>query len=280
MKVCADLSMLEQALAEAPVGLALVPTMGNLHAGHLQLVAEARRRAPQVAVSIYVNPMQFGPGEDFESYPRTLDEDLVALESVGVDLVFVPREADIYPRGPARHTRISVPEVSDILCGAFRPGHFTGVATVVQRLLSTTRARVAVFGKKDYQQLLVVRWLVADLAMPVDIVAVETAREPDGLAMSSRNRYLNVIERGRAPMLYAEIRRAARAVQRGAAPQEVEAASMEALAREGWEPQYVSVRRRLDLAVPAPTDGALVILAAARLGRTRLIDNVEFDRGV
>lgn len=280
MRVCTDLAMLQQALAEGPEALALVPTMGNLHQGHLQLVAEARRRAPRVAVSIYVNPLQFGPAEDFQSYPRTLDDDLAALASAGTDLVFVPRAEDVYPRGLLHHTRISVPDIGEILCGAFRPGHFTGVATVVQRLLAVTRARVAVFGKKDYQQLLIVRWLVQDLAIPVEIVGVETARDPDGLAMSSRNRYLSAAERRLAPMLYAELRRAAMAIERGAAPAQAEADARAVLAGEGWEPEYVSVRRRHDLAVPGPGDGALVILAAARLGRTRLIDNLEFDRRV
>lgn len=280
MRVCTDLAMLQQALAEGPEALALVPTMGNLHQGHLQLVAEARRRAPRVAVSIYVNPLQFGPAEDFQSYPRTLDDDLAALASAGTDLVFVPRAEDVYPRGLLHHTRISVPDIGEILCGAFRPGHFTGVATVVQRLLAVTRARVAVFGKKDYQQLLIVRWLVQDLAIPVEIVGVETARDPDGLAMSSRNRYLSAAERRLAPMLYAELRRSAMAIERGAAPAQAEADARAVLAGEGWEPEYVSVRRRYDLAVPGPGDGALVILAAARLGGTRLIDNLEFDRRV
>lgn len=258
--------------------LAFVPTMGNLHAGHLRLIEYARAHARAVAVSIYVNPLQFGANEDLESYPRTLEQDLQALRQADVDYVFVPGDQDLYPRGPLAHTRVEVPGLGDILCGAFRPGHFSGVATVVCRLLHLFAPEIAVFGKKDYQQLLVVRRMVEDLALDVNIVGVATERAPDGLALSSRNAYLSDEDRRRAQGLYLELCHAASTITAGSAIDEVEAGGLVALRRHGLIPDYFAVCRRHDLAPARAEDGALIVLAAARAGRTRLIDNVEFDR--
>jgi pantoate--beta-alanine ligase len=274
-------AQLRAAVADLRAGgrrLAFVPTMGNLHAGHRRLMEEARRRADAVAVSIYVNPLQFGPREDFAAYPRTPEADRAVLREAGVELLFAPEEREIYPRGRERHTQVEVPELGEILCGAFRPGHFRGVTTVVARLFHLVTPDFAVFGKKDYQQLLIVRLMTADLALPIEIVGVDTVREPDGLALSSRNNYLDADERRRAPALYAALARLRERVQGGAAPAQAEREAAEALGRAGFRVDYISVRRREDLAPPEPGDRALVALAAAWLGRTRLIDNVEFER--
>jgi len=259
--------------------LAFVPTMGNLHAGHVHLVRAARRYADVVVASIYVNPLQFGKNEDLNAYPRTPREDQAALREAGVDVLFLPSDADVYPRGLEAMTRVEVPGVSDILCGAFRPGHFRGVATVVNRLFNLVQPDVALFGKKDYQQLLVIRLMVSDLGMPVEIIGVDTVRDVDGLALSSRNGYLTPAERAQAPRLYATLRSLAGRIQNqpvhGFAALEAEA--MHALESAGFRPEYVSLRRRADLAMPDPEDRELVILAAAWLGRARLIDNLELD---
>jgi pantoate--beta-alanine ligase len=257
--------------------IAFVPTMGNLHEGHLTLVREARRAAPRVVVSIFVNPLQFGPAEDYAAYPRTLDEDRRLLEREGVDLLFAPAATLVYPRGQAEQTRVEVPGVSDILCGASRPGHFVGVATVVCKLFNMVQPDVALFGEKDFQQLLVIRLMTRDLSLPVAIRGVATVREPDGLAMSSRNRYLSAAERAVAPGLHRTLRRAADRLRGGTAPEEAARAAREELAAAGLQPDYVSVRRSGDLAEPAPGDKALVVLAAARLGRARLIDNLRVE---
>lgn len=258
--------------------IAFVPTMGNLHAGHLRLVEEARRLAHAVVVSIYVNPLQFGAGEDFAAYPRTPQEDEAALEAKAVDLLFMPGDREMYPRGLEAMTRVEVPGLSDILCGAYRPGHFRGVTTVVNRLFNLVQPDVAVFGKKDYQQWLIIRRMVDDLGMPVEIVGVETVREPDGLAMSSRNHYLSGTERRIAPRLYATLGTARDRLVAGAAVAEVEALAAAELVAAGFRPDYVSVRRAEDLAEPGPADRRLVLLAAAWLGRARLIDNLELAR--
>jgi len=260
--------------------IAFVPTMGNLHAGHVQLVRAARGHADAVAVSIYVNPLQFGENEDLDAYPRTLREDRAALAAAGADLLFLPGDADMYPRGLEAMTQVEVPGVSDILCGAFRPGHFRGVATVVNRLFNLVQPDVALFGKKDYQQLLVIRLMASDLGMPVGIIGVDTVRDADGLALSSRNGYLTPAERARAPRLYAALQTLAGQIQdqppaHGYAAHEAEA--KRALEFAGFRPEYVSLRRREDLAMPGPGDRELVILAAAWLGRARLIDNLELD---
>jgi pantoate--beta-alanine ligase len=256
--------------------VAFVPTMGNLHAGHLKLIQVARERANFVVASIYVNPMQFGPQEDFASYPRTPDEDKRGLSGAGTDLLFMPTTEVIYPRGVAAQTVVEVPGLGDILCGAFRPGHFRGVTTVVNRLFNLVQPDVAVFGKKDYQQLKLIRLMVSDLGLPIEIVGVETMREADGLAMSSRNNYLRPDERKRAPRLYGVLCDLRDEMLRtGEIPWEAEAHGLDRLQRKGFRAEYVSIVRQSDLAAPTRGDRELVILAAAWLGRTRLIDNVE-----
>jgi pantoate--beta-alanine ligase len=255
-----------------------VPTMGNLHQGHLSLVEHALHRCGAAVVSIYVNPLQFGQNEDFGSYPRTLDADCAALERLGAAAVFVPGESTMYPRGAANQTRVVVPELGDMLCGAHRPGHFEGVTTVVARLLNIVGPDVAVFGRKDYQQLAIIKRMVADLAMPVDIEGVATARAEDGLALSSRNQYLSGGERAIASGLYRVLRETARRIQSGSGIDETCRAGLEELGRLGFRPDYLEVRRQGDLSPPGELDPDLVVLAAAHLGSARLIDNLEFDR--
>ena len=258
--------------------VAFVPTMGNLHAGHLHLMQEARQHAQVVVASIYLNPLQFGQDEDFDAYPRTPAHDKVALLSAGVDVLFKPAEAEIYPRGHAAQTFIEVPGLSHDLCGAFRPKHFRGVATVVHRLFHLVVPDVAIFGKKDYQQWMIVRLMVADLGLSIEIVGVDTVREADGLAMSSRNHYLSAKERKLAPALYETLGSLRDRVQRhGSVTREAEEAAMESLKSHGFRPDYVSIRRQEDLAEPHLEDRRLVALAAAWLGNTRLIDNLEFE---
>jgi len=262
--------------------IAFVPTMGNLHAGHRRLMDEARRHADAVVASIYVNPLQFGPSEDYAAYPRTPDEDQALLAAAGVDLLFRPDDAAIYPRGREASTRVEVPGVSDILCGAARPGHFRGVATVVNRLLHLVTPDAALFGKKDYQQLLVIRLMASDFGLPIEIVGVDTVRDSDGLALSSRNGYLTAEQRSVAPRLYATLQALAGQIKkapdlRAAHLGQIEAQAAEQLAGAGFRPDYISVRRRDDLAAPQPADRRLVLLAAAWLGRARLIDNLELE---
>jgi len=255
--------------------IAFVPTMGNLHAGHLELVEHAARLADRVVVSIFVNPMQFGQGEDYENYPRTLSEDSTRLAETCVSLLFAPAVEAKYPAGCQYVTRVEVEGLSDILCGAARPGHFVGVATVVAKLFNLVQPDVAVFGEKDYQQLLVIRRMVADLCFPIDIVGVPTVREPDGLAMSSRNSYLTADERERAPLLYRALCEAAERLQGGERDfRAIEAAGEARLRAAGFGPDYFTIRRALDLMPPGTADKELVILAAARLGQARLIDNL------
>lgn len=255
--------------------VALVPTMGDLHEGHLALVTEGRRRAHVLVASIFVNPLQFGPREDFKTYPRALEQDAQKLEAAGVDLLFAPTTGTIYPRGPAAATRVEVPELADILCGAARPGHFSGVATVVNILFNIVRPDVALFGEKDYQQLRIIRRMVADLQMAVEVVGLPTRRAPDGLALSSRNRYLSPAERSRAPELYHALRDTALALERGEG--DIPALERDATARlaaAGFCVDYVSIREAETLAPPRPGTRAFVVLGAARLGAARLIDNV------
>lgn len=258
----------------AGLRVGFVPTMGNLHAGHLALVHRAGELADRVVTSIFVNPTQFGPGEDFEDYPRTLDADLAALADTPCDLAFTPDVATLYPFGPEEAVRISVPGITGILEGERRPGHFDGVCTVVARLFQMVGPDVAVFGRKDYQQLEVIQRMTRDLAMPVDIQGADTVREADGLALSSRNQYLTAGERRRAPALYRTLEEAASRLEAGErAFAALEAEAMRALEQAGFEPEYVSVRRP-DLGKPRSGDEAFVVLAAARLGRARLIDNI------
>ena len=254
--------------------VALVPTMGNLHEGHLQLLKRACRSADKVVVSIFVNPMQFGPQEDFTAYPRTLKQDSLKLAENGAHLLFTPDVEELYPYGIDNSVRVEVPGLSDILCGASRPGHFTGVATVVAKLFNALRPHVAVFGEKDYQQLLVVRRMVADLCMAVDIIGEPTVREMDGLAMSSRNGYLSAVERERAPALYQTLHWMADRVIRGMDYEGLADQGMNILRESGFSPDYVTIRRAEDLQPPQAADSRLIILAAAWLGKTRLIDNL------
>jgi len=255
--------------------IALVATMGNLHAAHLALVRKGRTLAERSVVSIFVNPTQFVSGEDFERYPRTLEADARLLLEVGVDLLFAPEIGDLYPHGLVGHVRVEVPALDFILCGASRPGHFTGVATVVTKLLNLVAPDVAVFGRKDYQQLVLIRRLVADLDFPVSIESVDTVREADGLALSSRNRYLSTEERAVAPGLYRVLRHAAEVLRSGSRDYAaVEAGAASALEALGFRPDYFAVRRASDLMAPQQRDtDLLVVLAAAWLGDTRLIDN-------
>jgi len=256
--------------------VAFVPTMGNLHAGHGSLVKQARQRAQRVVVSVFVNPLQFGPNEDFASYPRTPDEDRQLLESLGVDLLFMPEVEDMYPHGQATTARVQVPELDSILCGAFRPGHFTGVATIVAKLLNLVQPDIALFGEKDFQQLMIIRRTVDDLCMPIEVIGVATTRESDGLAMSSRNRYLSAEDRAVAPTIYAELENARKQIEAGSMNFEaLERAGFEALKKAGFRPDYFSIRDATNLAAPSPQSSQFVILTAARIGRARLIDNVR-----
>ena len=271
----ADLRAQVAAWRKAGERIALVPTMGNLHEGHTRLVEEARALAPCTVASIFVNPMQFGPNEDFNSYPRTLAEDSRKLEAVDLDLLFAPPNAEIYPQGLEDTTRVEVPGLSNILCGVYRPGHFQGVATVVTKLLNMAQPDVALFGEKDWQQLVVIRRLVADLNLPVDIVGVPTVREPDGLAMSSRNNYLSPAERSIASTLYATLLAVAERIVAGERDYPIlQEFALVTLAEGGFQPEYFEVRRAHDLDQPGDDDTELRILAAARLGRARLIDNI------
>ncbi len=254
--------------------LAFVPTMGNLHEGHLSLVRIARGCADRVAASIFVNRLQFAPSEDFDRYPRTFAADCEKLAAEGVDLVFAPDEAVLYPE-PQGYI-VEPPAVANELEGAFRPRFFHGVATVVLKLFNCVQPAVAVFGKKDYQQLMIVRGMVRQLNMPIQIVAGETVREPDGLAMSSRNHYLSAAERAEAPRLHRVLSEMRARVQSGERDYEALCAARGSeLAAAGWKPDYLEVRRQIDLAPPRAEDRGLVILVAARLGSTRLIDNLE-----
>jgi pantoate--beta-alanine ligase len=264
MQVARDVASLRRALT-GPV--AFVPTMGNLHEGHLSLVRLAKQRGGLVAVSIFVNRLQFLPGEDFERYPRTFERDCALLEAAGVDVLFAPDEGVLYPE--AQEVRVHAGALGTELEGRFRPGFFDGVATVVLKLFNCVQPRSAVFGKKDYQQLMLVRAMARQLNLPLDIVAGETVREPDGLAMSSRNAYLSAAERAEAPRLY-------RVLKDVAGGRASAARAVSVLSESGWKPDYVEVRRRGDLGVPRDADRERVVLAAARLGGTRLIDNLEF----
>ena len=256
-----------------------VPTMGNLHAGHYSLVTLARQHADRVVSSVFVNPTQFGPNEDFTRYPRTPEQDTSGLQAAGCDLLWLPDVAAMYPFGVALAARVQVPGVSAVLEGAHRPGHFDGVCTVVTRLFNQVQPDVAVFGRKDYQQLAVIRQLVADLQFPIEIVGGPIVREPNGLAMSSRNQYLSAQERGVAGSLHRTLRMMRDALLEGAPRAEAEAAAEAALAAAGFDTDYAVVRTP---ALTEPVDGtrgARVALVAARLGRTRLIDNLEFTLG-
>ena len=256
--------------------VALVPTMGNLHKGHISLVAHAQDLAERVVVSIFVNPLQFGPNEDYEQYPRTLEHDKELLSKVNADFVFAPPVYEIYPVGHERTTTVDVGDLAGILCGAFRPGHFTGVATVVTKLLNIVTPDIAVFGEKDYQQLIVIRRLVADLCLPVEIRGGPTIRDHDGLALSSRNKYLSARERNVAPKLYESLKLAKQRIEKGENDFEaIQRNGMQTLERAGFQPDYFAIRQAADLAPLRAESRDLIVLAAARLGKARLIDNVH-----
>ncbi len=267
-----------QAWRRSGATIAFVPTMGNLHAGHISLLARAKEMAARTVVSIFVNPIQFGKGEDYASYPSTLKADVEKLAAAGLDLLFAPNLDELYPGGIEEDTRVTVPGLSTILCGQYRPGHFSGVATVVSKLFINVQPDFALFGEKDYQQVMVIKRMTKDLLMPVEIVGMPIVREPDGLAMSSRNVYLNAEERARAPRIYACLKAAAQKLQaqkhRVIA---IETAAMAELAADGFRPEYFSVRRAEDLEPARKGDVQLQILTAAWLGAARLIDNVRVD---
>jgi pantoate--beta-alanine ligase len=257
--------------------VAFVPTMGNLHAGHLQLVSMAKKKADRVVVSIFVNPTQFGLGEDFETYPRTEREDQEKLEAGSADLLFLPSVADIYT--PDAKTIVTVTGLSDLYCGASRPGHFSGVATIVCKLFNIVQPNIALFGLKDFQQLTVIKTMVRDLNLLVEIIGVDTVREPNGLAMSSRNGYLTDAEKRVAPKLYHSLCAARDAILAGnQAYADIEQQALRFLQQAGFQPDYFSVCRSGDLKKAAAEDVDLVLLAAAKLGKTRLIDNIYFSR--
>ena len=278
MKIISSIDELRDQL-RGQLRTAFVPTMGNLHEGHLSLMRLARRHGDPVVASIFVNRLQFGPNEDFDSYPRTFQEDVAKLEKEGVYVLFAPTEKDLYPE--PQEFRVRPPDgLGGTLEGEFRPGFFEGVCTVVTKLFSCVQPRVAVFGKKDYQQLMIVRNMARQLGMPTEIIGAETFRAEDGLALSSRNGYLSGEERLEAPHLYQQLNTVAESIRGGQHDvKAVEARAMAALAERGWKPDYISVRKRIDLQAPGGADlergEPLVVLAAAKLGTTRLIDNQE-----
>jgi len=256
--------------------IGFVPTMGNLHAGHLRLVDVAKQHCDKVVVSVYVNPMQFGVSEDFSKYPRTLDQDKALLEKLKIDMLFTPDDQQMYPHGHQHNTFIDVPDLTTGLEGAHRPGHFRGVATIVNKLFNIVQPDVAVFGEKDYQQLLVIRRMAHDLDMPIEIIGEPTVRETDGLAMSSRNQYLTAEERRRAPGLYETLQFVReRLLRNGVDTTDLEQEAIMLLEKKGFVPDYVAIRHSETLHDPKSLTEPLVILMAARLGTTRLIDNLR-----
>lgn len=258
--------------------VAFVPTMGNLHAGHITLVKEAKRRADHVVASIFVNPMQFGKNEDLDAYPRTLADDQAGLIGAGCELLFTPTPDIIYPKGLDAQTFVEVPGISDELCGASRPGHFRGVATIVLKLFNIVQPDIALFGRKDFQQLLVIRTMVEDLSLPLEIIGVETVREPSGLAMSSRNGYLSADEKHRAAALKAALDTLASQIGSGGQISEAIDGANQRLIDAGFRPDYLEVRSATTLAPATDADKELVVLAAAYMGKARLIDNLVFSR--
>jgi pantoate--beta-alanine ligase len=272
----ADLREIVREWRMARQSIAFVPTMGNLHAGHASLIGAAHVHGRRVVASVFVNPLQFGPNEDYAAYPRTPDDDAALVAAQGVDLLFLPTVEEMYPLGAAGSTIVDVPDLSGILCGAFRPGHFQGVATVVIKLLNLVQPDVAIFGEKDYQQLTIIRRSVEDLCLPVRIVGAPTVRADDGLALSSRNRYLSATERRVAPTVYRALDHARRRLEAGDSDvPAIEAEGMATLRAAGFRPDYFEVRMADTLARPGGQDVDVVVLTAARLGRARLIDNVQ-----
>lgn len=260
---------------KAGLKVAFVPTMGNLHAGHMTLLKKANDIADKVVASIFVNPLQFGPFEDYDQYPRTPASDSEKLESNGCELLFLPSVQEMYPLGREQATLINVPVISEILCGQDRPGHFTGMATVVSKLLNSVQPDVAIFGQKDYQQLMIIRRMVLDLCMPVEIVGASTNREDGGLAMSSRNQYLSEEDLKIAPLLYGTLTAiGGQLINNARNFAELESAAISTLTDAGFRPSYFEIRQATDLQKPLPDTKEFVVIAAAWLGRARLIDNL------
>lgn len=274
MEIHAPIPALRHAL-QGRGRIAFVPTMGNLHEGHLTLMRQARQHADTVVASIFVNRLQFGPGEDFDKYPRTFEADCAKLQEAGVDVLFAPSESDLYPE--PQNFFVEPPDLQHLLEGAFRPGHFRGVATVVLKLFNCVQPQAALFGKKDYQQLMLIRAMARQLALPMDIVGVDTVRAEDGLALSSRNGYLSPVERQEAPRLIRTLEHLREQLLRQgiSAREALEQEAAASLDKHGWKTDYVAVRQQSDLHPPRDMDQKLVIVAAARLGHTRLIDNLE-----
>lgn len=281
MKTVATIEALREQVSQARQRgqrIALVPTMGNLHAGHMSLIETAKQHADFIVASIFVNPLQFGQNEDLDSYPRTLADDQAKLEAAGCALLFTPNDALMYPRGMQKHCLVHVPDVSEDLCGGSRPGHFDGVATVVTKLFNMVQPDLAVFGEKDYQQLAVIRKMVNELNIPVEIVSAAIVRDSDGLALSSRNGYLDALQRKTAPALHACLQQSVARIQSGRRDYDalLQQAASE-LADAGMQPDYLELREAGNLQPATAGSDRLVILAAAFLGSTRLIDNIEFD---
>ncbi len=280
MRIVSELTALRAQVSDwkrAGQRVGFVPTMGNLHAGHFSLVRQARRHVERVVASVFVNPTQFGPNEDFDRYPRTPDADASGLQSAGCDLLWLPSVQTMYPHGPEATVQVRVPAVTEVLEGAHRPGHFDGVATVVTRLFNQVQPDVAVFGRKDFQQLAVIRYLVSDLAIPVELVGADTMRETDGLAMSSRNQYLTAEQRPLAAEIHRTLQSVRAAVVAGADTAGTENEARATLERQGFAVDYVAIRRPDLTTLGAGELGRVVVLVAARLGQTPLIDNLEFD---
>ncbi|PLK48541.1 pantoate--beta-alanine ligase [Uliginosibacterium sp. TH139] len=275
MQIHTRIESLRAALASA-TRIAFAPTMGNLHAGHLSLMQTARTHGDAVVSSIFVNRTQFGPNEDFDRYPRTFQADCEQLAAVGVDHLFAPDEAELYPQAQSYFVQPAARH-DEILEGASRPGHFRGVATIVTKLFNIVQPQIALFGKKDYQQLIVIRNMVRELNLPITIIGCDTVRAPDGLALSSRNGYLTAEQRAEAPRLAACLKQLAAAVKAGRQDYTVlEAEAVEQLRAHGWQPDYIAIRQQSDLQAPQDNQ-PLVVVAAARLGSTRLIDNLEIN---
>lgn len=279
MLVISDIQVLRatvRAWRQAGQTVAFVPTMGNLHQGHLKLVDEARQRADKVIVSIFVNPLQFGANEDLAKYPRTLSDDCAGLSEHHADAVFTPTAELVYPRGLAAQTAVEVPNIGDAHCGASRPGHFRGVATIVSKLFNLVQPDIALFGKKDYQQLAVIRQLTVDLSFPIEIIGIQTERAADGLALSSRNGYLSAEQRATAPMIYQQLQWLRQQIIQGNADfRGLEQQLADTLLQAGFKPDYIHICERQTLELANNNSKPLVILLAAYLGTTRLIDNLE-----
>ena len=273
MQILARIDDLRAAL-KGRTGVVFVPTMGNLHAGHISLMEQARAYGDTVVASIFVNRLQFGPNDDFDKYPRTFEDDCTKLKAAGVDFLFAPTETDLYPE--PQEYQVEPPAIQNVLDGEFRPGHFRGVATVVLKLFNIVQPQAAVFGKKDYQQLMVIRNMTRQLALPINIVGGATVRADAGLALSSRNGYLNPQERAEAPRLNRELHKIRAALKQGETDfEKLEKSAVESLADAGWKTDYVAVRQQSNLSTPTSANAPLVVLAASRLGTTRLIDNIE-----